>query len=1509
MAAVKVATTGGSDLRGADVMVKDSSTIYFVYNRYTVTTINVCKLVNGTATENVATHTPPTGDSLYYVAACIDASGIIHIAYITISLGANDCKCYYITYNTSNDTFASSPTQIASTGRCSSGYLGADIEIDSNGKVHMIYTGGVASMGTAYSQVFYTNNVSGSWLTPEQVSSGATLSAKSLSMTLTTSNYVEVMWSFYNTSACHWRRRTTSWGTDTTYTKMAVTGTKVLSLSNGTIYRYNQGYENPDYHTVENDAYITAVTCYVSNLLAMDAALVGQGRWIVFYVETTTGYAAFMQNTGSGWSHTDLNAKTTYVIRGSWYYNCNFNPSNTLYYGYLTYTASPGYEFWIDALTWGTSTKSSTPAYLKGRETSKGNLPAYTNGVEARSKVSAFSEGYQAGRGSQPASTHGLDSTKGSHASFTKGGIVSKGSIPSYMKGNPSIKVAVVPFTARTSTGTQDITSTDLGGSQPKFALFFMTGATADNTRGSQSGTGARYSLGVTNGTNQWCTSSFESDGYNGGFHFGHANAYTTSCVGLYYIGPYCDGRAEFNSWINNGVRINWLVAGGLAFKGFCVLIGDNGSGDMQVKVGTYTRSDTVGGTVDVDCGFNPDLIFHSSSDCPSGSYTSNFRRSSGFTVRTPTGEISSWATSTDWDAQTYQAPNWYHWVGHPRMAHSDSYSGLYYNDDKYMDKVKQWISNGFQIQCTRVDTTISEIGCYAAIKFTAPIRPSLVVSLTPAATGNTSICLFQKPRLVIIQTNGQYGATLANSSARAGRFGYGALTANNQEAGCVTNHYSIIDTDEVDASWWYSSKSAFSKEDDDGGHNLASRTSIDGSGITLNFEAIADNREHWVYLSIGEAYDGKTFIPAFLYAHTKRAPAFLHGRDHTKTNQPVYLIGGPGTSHSAYLDSVVPYVRSNKAVYTSGKSAAFGIAMTTFTCITGAGTQDVTTSDCGGETPKACYFIALRNTSLGTPEDAPKVTVGSTDGTHKGMMGIWIPHTAQQGMGISSNTSATGFEEDAIAFITNGIRITWSGTRSAYIGIAVFFWGTGLSANTLITDLVAGDNTDSTPGFKPDLLIGSGMTYVNGGAGGNETFGVGFSVRDSTADYGSTQKGFMFMDVNSYGHFHDRATSSDLMRTTCPQYTFYVRVKNYTDTGVIYNAAVGTYAKGFLGLSLKLPTNKMACVKQRFFSGGKLRDNNPMRIPLGVHPEFALVLMGHQDIPDTDFEGPPNGNANGIGVITNTGQVSIGYSILPTTSAYGPPENTGVIDTKMRTRYPVWVDDGFLATARFVDQELWLDMTKWPEYGGNVLVLAIGSPYPRSAQPAYINGCYASKGSCPIYLEGTAGLVRTSGPAFLYGQVNVSTSHSAYAEGYQANVTSSPAYCGGISSLTRGNLPAYCFGNIASQVQQPAFLQGSQDISTGTLVKGYLRGNVDVTASLLAYMSGIMGANSHISAYTRNGTDTASSIAAYANCSPYPASAQAAYTHGGGVWPFTDDFTGTDEANWNPAKWDTEEI
>ena len=167
------------------------------------------------------------------------------------------------------------------------------------------------------------------------------------------------------------------------------------------------------------------------------------------------------------------------------------------------------------------------------------------------------------------------------------------------IKKRPIIRnFAVTQVSCDTSTGTQDITISGFG--TPVAAIFFVVPCATNG------GTNAFLcrSYGLTDGTSDYGAFAYAAEGGNGTFGSASSSSY---CVYFREDSGGSIKTAQFDSFITDGVRIDWTSAPTSGWKLACVLVGGN-IGSSDVYAGTVA-SPSSGATTDVtSVGFQPDL-------------------------------------------------------------------------------------------------------------------------------------------------------------------------------------------------------------------------------------------------------------------------------------------------------------------------------------------------------------------------------------------------------------------------------------------------------------------------------------------------------------------------------------------------------------------------------------------------------------------------------------------------------------------------------------------------------------------------------------------------------------------------------------------------------------------------------------------------------------------------------------------------------------------------------------
>ena len=166
------------------------------------------------------------------------------------------------------------------------------------------------------------------------------------------------------------------------------------------------------------------------------------------------------------------------------------------------------------------------------------------------------------------------------------------------------VKIQTTRVAASTGAGTQDITISGFG--TPKAALFMMNLGLTDDTAANTAAIG----IGATDGTNEWACSV---NSWNGqGTTSTYSRGMTDKCIALLSSGSGAIfGEAAFDSWITDGVRINWASSAAATLL-TVVLFGGN---DLSAKVG---NTQDMGASTDTQfnvtgVGFEPDALIMAS--------------------------------------------------------------------------------------------------------------------------------------------------------------------------------------------------------------------------------------------------------------------------------------------------------------------------------------------------------------------------------------------------------------------------------------------------------------------------------------------------------------------------------------------------------------------------------------------------------------------------------------------------------------------------------------------------------------------------------------------------------------------------------------------------------------------------------------------------------------------------------------------------------------------------------
>lgn len=228
---------------------------------------------------------------------------------------------------------------------------------------------------------------------------------------------------------------------------------------------------------------------------------------------------------------------------------------------------------------------------------------------------------------------------------------------------------------------------------------------------------------------------------------------------------------------------------------------------------------------------------------------------------------------------------------------------------------------------------------------------------------------------------------------------------------------------------------------------------------------------------------------------------------------------------------------------------------------ITGGGpTQDFTISGFG--TPVAAMIVVTSRASSFGVADEMQFSWGITDGTFEGGVAardrdnVGTTDVKQlmfdNAMVRLPSPSGTTFDAVAVfsAFITDGIRLSWSTIPSTAYQVIVTLWGgddVSAAAGTAIPTTVAGANVKITTGsFEPDhLVIAAGR---NAGAA-DETFFNNMNLTFAqVVNLASTPGGGSGADVRSMCLFSSHNVGTTFLRQTLDDDQVGIRIRTTTD-------------------------------------------------------------------------------------------------------------------------------------------------------------------------------------------------------------------------------------------------------------------------------------------------------------------------------------------------------------------------
>jgi len=376
-----------------------------------------------------------------------------------------------------------------------------------------------------------------------------------------------------------------------------------------------------------------------------------------------------------------------------------------------------------------------------------------------------------------------------------------------------STVVAVTQFACSTSSGSQSITTSDLGGLTPSTALIFMAKATTNGSLADE----AEINVNVIDDDGDaWTLSSWSEH------DVGRTDTYASSNAGRaaeFYEGgnlPY----ATFTGYITNGIQINWVNPPAAAYLGTVVFFAGT---DVSSELLSQNVSD--GGspyTQETDFESSFILCFAPvSMEYGQNQSEDDWSLHFGFCIN----DGSATQAFVRWFENDNTSDGGMNIRGQPSTYLGGHTTGYVY-------------AHNFQSTSHQVSTSDGS-GDYGELpmKIGSSLSADITIVDTPTSIGTQSITsLGYKPQLVLIV--GTYAdSNFGSSDILLGAGSVGAADANGNES-CV-NWQSEYGAATTNTSCGADSKIINMPQDDGTTGIVATLSSLDTSGFTLNYSSV----------------------------------------------------------------------------------------------------------------------------------------------------------------------------------------------------------------------------------------------------------------------------------------------------------------------------------------------------------------------------------------------------------------------------------------------------------------------------------------------------------------------------------------------------------------------------------------------------------------------------------------------------------------------------------------------
>jgi hypothetical protein len=497
------------------------------------------------------------------------------------------------------------------------------------------------------------------------------------------------------------------------------------------------------------------------------------------------------------------------------------------------------------------------------------------------------------------------------------------------------VTVAVTRVAANTGTGTQDITTADLGGLTPKAVLLIVTRAVTDGTAAD----GAGWYMGASDGANEW-TQGYEEQHAQASMNAEYEQDTTANRILTIYNGAASDtveGTANFDSFITDGVRIDWTDAPAGAFLITAIFFAGS---DLTANVGTFDLGNSADAAIDVNTvGFEADVVITALTEDGSAQGAT---WSMGVIHNDRAGAVTQRA------------------VTHvQRDAFGTSQTGVQMRDGECIARLIQssqaidwhgaagsFDSSGFTIQLGNARSPNNTNISWVALRLgSSPVVDAKVYTYsTPTGTGShTDSTPNFEPQFVMYLPNRAAAADTSETDADGGTVGLLAVDADDLYTNSISSEDAAADSNTQSLS---DNILNLPTHTGASGHQ-ATLTSMGATGPVWNYSATDGTARLWPALAIGVFEDAEEGITG--------TASITEGADTLVAAGAVAIAGtaaiteGPDTLSASGTVSITGTASITEAPDTLNASGAVAIAGTS------GSTENPDTVSCGGAVAIGC--------------------------------------------------------------------------------------------------------------------------------------------------------------------------------------------------------------------------------------------------------------------------------------------------------------------------------------------------------------------------------------------------------------------------------------------------------------------------------------------------------------------------------------------------------------------------